>query len=189
MSLRARPTPESEKKDAPLLLAKVFWTKHPNAGPEVAQFKIRIEVFFEEGDFNYSNWRYQQSAYDETIIKAGKGAGWKDKTTWSKEEPYTPEWSESDKRYAWVFIDQPGYSKNKGLAADSDIDYKFAAKWKIWNVETGEEVTIGPYYGQILGAHERTYTPDDFSFVIKIGKVTLTCLNGLEKAKPTGCPW
>jgi hypothetical protein len=189
MQLRPRAIRETEKPEAPLQVVRVTWAKHPNAGELVAQFKIVIDVFFVEGDYNYSNWKYQQQAYDQTVIRAGLGAGHRDTTTWAKDEPYTAEWSETDKRFAWRFIDQPGYSRTKGLAADSDIDYKFAAKWRVWNEKTGEDLQLGPYYAQITGAHPRKYFPDDMAFLIKQGNVTLTWLNGLEKAKPEGCPW
>ena len=185
-SLRPRLEP---KTDAPLSSVKVTWTKHPNAGPTVAQFKIKIQVFFEEGNYDISNWRYQQQAYDETRIIAGPNAGLHDKTKWDKAEPYTAEWSESPNPFEWLFIDQPGYSATKGLKADDEIDYRFAAKWRIWNDKLGKDILLGPYFGQILGARQRTYAPDDLSWIIKVDNLTLTALNGLQKGKPSGCPW
>lgn len=193
MKLRER---RSSKPDAKLSVIKVEWVKHPNGGPTTAQFYIKITVYFglETGhkaeDYNYDNWKYEQEAYDETIIIDGTHKGHKDKSTWSKKEPYTSEWSESATLNEWVFIDQPGYSKGKGIAEDDNIVYKFAAKWTVWNEMTGETVRLGPYYGQITGAHPRSYEPDEVAWIIKSGNVTLTWLHGeLAKGKPTGCPW
>lgn len=170
--------------------------KHPNAGASVAQFHIKITVYFEiesgytAGDYTYENWRYKQEAYDETRVIGGPHEGHSDQTAWDKAEPYTADWSESATPNEWVFIDQPGYSQGKGIEGQDNLVYKFAAKWTVWNEKTGQTVKLGPYYGQITGAHPRKYEPDGTAWIIKSGRVTLTSLNQeLRKGNVDGPPW
>jgi hypothetical protein len=147
----------------PLILGMtVKWGKHPSAGLKRVQFRLEITVELSKGsEYKYDNVRYRQQAYDYTHILSGTHSGHKDETQWSVPEPYTPDWDEGGTPGTLVFVDQPGYTENKGIAEDDDIYYIFGAKWAVWVKGTDQLLKLGPFYGTVRGAgNDRVYKPD-----------------------------